>query len=624
MVRHFTLRTSAVLVALALVAVACTADEQDQSAPSAPDDAAQDEAPSQDDAADEGADAEGPAADLQQVPVTARPGPFQLSIDQVPDGVGPDATVEVVDDDGATVGSGTFAETGTALIRNLTPGDVQLVVVDGDRRLDGGRHTIPGEEPPAAPPPVAELSAGYHYLTTRDGTTLSAFVSLPGSATDGPYPTLVEYSGYSPSDPTAGDDPYRLLIPTLGYALVQVNVRGTGCSGGSFDAFERIQSLDGYDVIEAVAAQPWAGKVGMFGVSYPGIMQLHVASTRPPSLAAIAPLSPLGRVDSVLYPGGIFNNGFGEEWTDQVGSRAQAEGQPWAADRVLRGDQTCIENQRFRAHNPDLVEVIRANPFRNELSRSRSAETYAADIAVPTFIAGAWQDEQTGGRWPTLLDELAEAPVLRAVLYNGLHIDAISADMLVKLIGFLNLYLADRPADVPTVARVLIEVGLSGFFGDGLRLPAGDYDGLTVAEGRARFEADPPITVLFEQGAEAPNLPVPAFRERFEAWPPPQTAATTLHLSPTVDGLGLSPEPATGTATATFTTRPAEGQIATIGDLGTIWSAEPDWDWPAPTEGAAVRAVTDPLTDDLVLVGNLSADLWVSVEDGTDADLEVT
>ena len=36
-----------------------------------------------------------------------------------------------------------------------------------------------------------------------------------------------------------------------------MNMRGTGCSGGAFDYFEPLQGLDGYDVIETVARQPW-------------------------------------------------------------------------------------------------------------------------------------------------------------------------------------------------------------------------------------------------------------------------------------------------------------------------------------------------------------------------------
>ena len=59
-------------------------------------------------------------------------------------------------------------------------------------------------------------------------------------------------------------------------------MRGTGCSGGAFDYFEPLQSLDGYDVIETVARQPWVlhHKVGMLGISYGGISQLFVGRHR--------------------------------------------------------------------------------------------------------------------------------------------------------------------------------------------------------------------------------------------------------------------------------------------------------------------------------------------------------
>jgi len=47
---------------------------------------------------------------------------------------------------------------------------------------------------------------------------------------------------------------------------------------------------DGWDVIEHLAAMPWSnGKVGMAGNSWLAISQWHIASARPPHLAAIAP-----------------------------------------------------------------------------------------------------------------------------------------------------------------------------------------------------------------------------------------------------------------------------------------------------------------------------------------------
>ena len=159
---------------------------------------------------------------------------------------------------------------------------------------------------------------GYGYMTTRDGTQLAVSVRLPGPASEGPYPTLVEYSGYGYANPAGAESGISQIANLLDYAVVDVNMRGTGCSGGAFDYFERLQGLDGYDVVETVARQSWAmhNKVGMVGVSYGGISQLFVAATKPPSLAAITPLSVIDNTATTLYPGGILNTGFALEWAE--------------------------------------------------------------------------------------------------------------------------------------------------------------------------------------------------------------------------------------------------------------------------------------------------------------------
>ena len=63
----------------------------------------------------------------------------------------------------------------------------------------------------AAPPPhsfydAQTLNNGFGFITTRDGTTLSANVSFPRFGSP-PYPTVVEYSGYDPSQPGTEKDP---------------------------------------------------------------------------------------------------------------------------------------------------------------------------------------------------------------------------------------------------------------------------------------------------------------------------------------------------------------------------------------------------------------------------------
>ena len=115
----------------------------------------------------------------------------------------------------------------------------------------------------------------------RDGVRLSAMVRFPdqGLYGPGPYPTVVEYSGYSPSDP-ANEEPGARLARVFGYATVSVNLRGTGCSGGVFDVFNPAQMADGYDVIEIVARQGWVagGRSAWWGCR----TRASPSCTRPP------------------------------------------------------------------------------------------------------------------------------------------------------------------------------------------------------------------------------------------------------------------------------------------------------------------------------------------------------
>ena len=210
------------------------------------------------------------------------------------------AKVALLDATGSVTQMGVTDSLGGLVFRYVPPGDGYYAVITSE-----GKTTVTDQVTVFADDYVPQQSfydsqvlpiapAGqpaYGYIRARDGTLLSAQVELP--AGPWPFPVLFEYSGYSPSDPTPDDliqgqvQPFRLIAYLFGYAYVGVNIRGTGCSGGAFDYFELLQSLDGYDVIETVAAQPWAQRVGMFGISYAGISQLFVAQTRPPHLAAI-------------------------------------------------------------------------------------------------------------------------------------------------------------------------------------------------------------------------------------------------------------------------------------------------------------------------------------------------
>jgi uncharacterized protein len=81
-------------------------------------------------------------------------------------------------------------------------------------------------------------------------------------------------------------DPER-FVPD-GYALVRVDVRGTGRSPGFMDLLSTRETQDLYECIEWAAQQPWStGRVGLSGVSYLAMNQWQVAALQPPHLAAI-------------------------------------------------------------------------------------------------------------------------------------------------------------------------------------------------------------------------------------------------------------------------------------------------------------------------------------------------
>lgn len=552
-----------------------------------------------------------PPTTLPTVELAASVGFGQLLISDAEPGL----TVELANADGVTVATTVVDGNGTGFFRDLPTGPVFPTIM-----RDGLAIAVatPIELPDASPPAQSfyesqDLTTGYGYLETRDGTTLSIFVTLPGPPSNGPYPTLVEYSGYSPSNPGL-DEPTRTLIPALGYALVQVNVRGTGCSGGSFDAFEPIQNLDGYDVIEIVAAQDWSANVGMWGISYPAIMQLHVAATRPPSLAAIAPLSPLDRIESVLYPGGVFNEGFGEEWTLRVGDRAEAFGQRWTRTRSDAGDTICAANQSLRHFNPDFVSLLAENSNRSALWDSRSVEPTASLIDVPVFIAGAWQDEQTGGRFPALLDDLASAPVLRANLYNGLHTDPLGPDVLPRIVEFYDFYVAERRPGIDALTRFGTEIALGAVFGGAVRLGPNRFDGQSFAASLEAYETEPPIRVLFEVGANRPALPQASWEASFDAWPLTEAEPRRWFFTDggrNADG-GIAISAPITAESSSFITDPSEGSRITAPDLEALWTNRPGWDWVPSDESNRLTYTSDSLGETLTVVGPASVDLWLA------------
>ncbi len=475
---------------------------------------------------------------------------------------------------------------------------------------------------------------GFNYLTMRDGVKLSATVRLPDPLLygDGPYPTVIEYSGYSTSRPDQMD-PGSNIATLLGFATVGVNMRGTGCSGGVFDVFNPAQHADGYDVVEIVARQPWVlhHKVGMVGLSYSGIAQLLVAYTRPPSLAAIAPLSVLADPWEQLWPGGIYNDGFTRQWLEAREAAAQASGQSWTDDVIASGDATCAEHQLLRGQNIDFGTFFRSLEFYPPNAADRSPKHLVDRIDVPVYLTGAFQDEQTGAQFTDMLDRFTGAPVTKLILYNGRHVDGYAPHVLTRWYEFLSFYVAQRVPRLSDAVRALAGPELGKTYGvDGLGFEPdrfADFADDDYAGALAAYEAEPAVRVLFEVGAAGPEpgAPVQRFEAAFDAWPTPEASPWTLYLG-AGGALGAAPPAADGAEDGvdTYLHDPEAGAKTFFGPKGYQMMA-PLWDldWTPFPADRAVSYLTEPLEAPVVLAGSGYADLWVSSE-AADAQIQVT
>ncbi len=543
-------------------------------------------------------------------------------------GAAPGQRLDLVGSDGTVVASGTVDTAGSLAWRELAAGTYSVRSTSPAATVGPATVTDVDAAPPAPSFYTGQtLARGFNYLTTRDGTTLSANVVFPPGT--GPFPTVVEYSGYDPSNPA--NTVMAQLFTALGYAYVGVNIRGTGCSGGSFRPFEPVQGVDGYDAIEVIAAQSWAkfNKVGMVGVSYPGISQLYVAQTQPPSLAAITPLSVIDDTyRSTLYPGGILNTGFAVPWATEREEQAAAYGQGWEQGRVDAGDTTCRDNQSLRLQNPDVLAMIKANPFYTKrIGDPMNPSLFAKKIDVPVFLAGSWQDEQTGGHFPEFLDDFTSAPRVYATMTNGSHTESLSLGVFGRFADFLDLYVGRR---VPGQAKRIVAPVLAGTLTGvkGLSLPEQpDYSGKTYAQAKRMFESEKPIRILFEEGAAAgqpSGAPLPRFERSFGSWPIAKAKPTSWYLTPrgglTRSPSGLAPRDA---KPRSYRADPDALPRTTFDNSGSIWAARPAYRWRQIKKGTGLGWITAPLMKTVVPIGTGSVDLWVKTA-ARDTDLEVT
>lgn len=171
-----------------------------------------------------------------------------------------------------------------------------------------------------------------YYVPLRDGVNLAVDVYVPKGKPKEKFPTLLYQTRY-----WRGIDlifPFSLLkimVPSTrnfdvlkfvkhGYALVSVDVRGTGASEGKkVSALSGLKEMhDANDIIEWIIQQEWSnGKIGTFGISYIGMAAQMTLFNFHPAVKASAPMySGFDYYDDISLSGGVFNQNLNRKWND--------------------------------------------------------------------------------------------------------------------------------------------------------------------------------------------------------------------------------------------------------------------------------------------------------------------
>ena len=501
-----------------------------------------------------------------------------------------ESTVSLRDSDDTELDSATTDEFGSYAFRDVEPGDEYSVV-----ELDNGGEETLAESVEVFPEDYVPPQSLYDdqeldetpddevdYITMRDGTELACKVQFPSG--DPPYPTLVVYDGYAPSVA-----PLLASEATLfGYATVGVNKRGTQCSGGKFDLWEFLQWLDGYDIVETVATQDWADGIGMLGASYGGYSQFYVAAPQPPSLDAISPGVPVGDFyRDVGWPGGMLNSQFAANWAE----RRDIENQPFTddpgmgdVDERVHEDELCEFNQYLRAQNEPTLGRLEGTPYAEDFYESRSPWSFVHDIDVPTLLMVSWQDEQVGSRSARLLERFEGDHPVHFIGANGDHL--VMLGFIEDIIAFFSFYLE---GEVPRIG----------------------FDGPTEYDDALAQYQEEPYKIYWEQSQGNSSRAESTYAE----WPPGET--WELYLHPDGELGDAPPDVSESSSSYEYVAPPdTEQQLNRDGDGRLIWEQDSD--------DEHTSFVSQPLSEDHVLVGSGLAELWVSSSaDNTDIQVDL-
>jgi uncharacterized protein len=450
---------------------------------------------------------------------------------------------------------------------------------------------------PQAAPDLERILIDHHRaIPMRDGVTLYADVYRPSRA--GTFPVVVVRTPYGVQRENVGVHDRLIMLARMGYAVVNVDTRGRYESEGRWDPF-RAEGLDGYDVIEWSARQPWSnGKVASQGGSYLGHVQWAALSEQPPSLVAAFPaVASTNLYANWITHGGAFRLAFNFGWG------------------VVRMPYRIMQPQLYFT-GPNAAPELRYEHLLMHLPLQTMDER-AFQQPVQH-----WRDwlahESYDDYWKAISDEEKFSRVQVPVMTQGGWFDIFLGG---TIDGFVGVRRHGANERARTLTRMVV-----GPWGHGPSRTFGDLDFGDEAE-RALFDyerrwhdfhlkgiangvdTDPPVQIFY--------MGVNRWRGE-QDWPVPGTRETPWYLQ---QGGRLGPIAPTGESSTTYRYDPANPVPTTGGNncCGAPTIAGPVDQAPLDGREDIVRFTSDPLVEPVTIAGPVSMDLHAAT-DGRDTD----
>src|SRR5688500_5269230 len=269
-------------------------------------------------------------------------------------------------------------------------------------------------------------------IPTVDGDRIHVEVARPKGVAKAPV--ILTYSPYNSlsegTSPNLAYDDLGLRYLPKGYARAVADVLGTRNSSGCWDYGGRKEQQSGVDLVNALAAQPWAnGKVAMIGGSYDGTTANMVAARGADAsgLAAIVPQAAISRWYGYAYQDGVRYLGNSEVPSDEgfdtplafdFGLTRTPPTHPDAAAQTLPDRVSPCEAPEHTEYGysrqPDYDGFWTQRDYRKDARKFR----------VPVLVTHGWQDYNVKQSEGTDLFEALEGsavPFKKLYVFQGAH-----------------------------------------------------------------------------------------------------------------------------------------------------------------------------------------------------------